>query len=164
PAVQQRLGHLSGGRTAVQRAGGTGADRRCGDPACRCRPKRRGHGRHDRRPGAIRASTGPRRGGRGGPAPHLAPAPPPAIARRAPTLWARLASGLVVMAVGVYRAIDQHRSGSAPRGVRTDSVTFFISLAIAAYILTVFLAPRLVNREGRALYLLALAPVSPRTI
>jgi ABC-2 type transport system permease protein len=84
--------------------------------------------------------------------------------RRDPTLWTRLAYGLVVMAVGVYRAVDQHLSGSAPRGVRTDTVTFFISLAIAAYILTVFLAPRLVNREGRALYWVALAPVSPRTI
>lgn len=84
--------------------------------------------------------------------------------RRNPTLWTQLIYGLVVMGVGVYRTISHHTSYSASVGVRTDTVVFFFTLAISAYLPVVFLAPRLVNGEGRALYLVALVPSPPWAI
>ncbi|MGH2411793.1 MAG: putative ABC transporter permease subunit, partial [Chloroflexota bacterium] len=43
-------------------------------------------------------------------------------------------------------------------------ISFFITMAIYILLLSNFLAPRLVNREGKSLYLLSLAPVSSRDV
>jgi hypothetical protein len=67
---------------------------------------------------------------------------------------------LVVVAFGLYRALSQHTT----KGPRSDEITFYITLAFAAFFLNVFVASRLVNREGHSLYLLALAPPAPQAI
>lgn len=83
--------------------------------------------------------------------------------RRDPQLLARLGYPLVIVAFGLYRAVSNGASGAAnSSGARM--ISLFITLAIYVLLLSNFLAPRLINREGRAIHLLALAPVGSRQV
>lgn len=84
--------------------------------------------------------------------------------RRDPQMLARLAYPLVIVVFGLYQTISKRSSGGSGMTHGANSVAFFITLAIYAYFLTNFLSARLVNREGRSLYLLALAPIGARDI
>ncbi len=82
---------------------------------------------------------------------------------RDPQTLARLAYPLVIVAFGFYRTSSNGASGAASaRGA--GIISFFITMAIYVFLLSTFLAPRLVNREGKSLYLLSLAPVSSRDV
>ncbi|MGH2345463.1 MAG: putative ABC transporter permease subunit, partial [Chloroflexota bacterium] len=84
--------------------------------------------------------------------------------RRDPQMLARMVYPLIIVVFGLYRTISNRSSGGSGMTHGVNSVTFFITLAIYAYFLTNFLSSRLVNREGRSLYLLALAPLAARDI
>ncbi|HVA93047.1 MAG TPA: hypothetical protein VNL71_24775, partial [Chloroflexota bacterium] len=83
--------------------------------------------------------------------------------RRDPQLLARLGYPLVIVAFGLYRTVG-NGSGSAATARGGGMISLFITLAIYVLLLSNFLAPRLVNREGRALQLLALAPIESRDV
>jgi ABC-2 type transport system permease protein len=82
--------------------------------------------------------------------------------RRDAQTWARLLYPLVVVGFALYRVLAQ--SAGTGRGFHAETITLFTTTALALYFPIVFLAPRLINGDGRAVYLLALAPVSPRSI
>jgi len=82
--------------------------------------------------------------------------------RRDPQLLARLAYPLVIVGFGFYRTSSKGVGGASAHGVGMVSV--FITMSIYVLLLSNFVAPRLVNREGKSLYLLALAPVSSRDV
>ncbi|HXT34179.1 MAG TPA: hypothetical protein VN837_01265 [Chloroflexota bacterium] len=82
--------------------------------------------------------------------------------RRDPQLLARLAYPLVIVGFGFYRTSSKGVGGASAHGVGMVSV--FITMSIYVFLLSNFVAPRLVNREGKSLYLLALAPVSSHDV
>ncbi|HVA92742.1 MAG TPA: hypothetical protein VNL71_23220, partial [Chloroflexota bacterium] len=84
--------------------------------------------------------------------------------RRDPQMLARLAYPLVIVAFGFYRTLNNGTASASSSGHGAAIVSFFITLGIYVLLLSNFLAPRLVNREGKSLYLLALAPVSSRDV
>jgi ABC-2 type transport system permease protein len=78
--------------------------------------------------------------------------------RRDPQVWARFLYPLFIMGFGVYQGVAQstaHHTGSA---------ISVISAGLLTYVLILLLALPIVNREGRSLYLLAMAPVSAREV
>lgn len=80
--------------------------------------------------------------------------------KRDPQLWARMVYPLAIVLFGLYRAFN-------PSGASHSAsiITFFTTLGLCVYLLGVgFMALRVVNREGRALNILALAPIAPRDV
>jgi ABC-2 type transport system permease protein len=89
--------------------------------------------------------------------------------RRDPQLWARLIYPLFVAGFGLYKTIGQRSAVAHPIAgglglISLGNLTFVLSVGMLAYVLLLVLALPLVNREGRALYLLALAPLDARDI
>lgn len=78
--------------------------------------------------------------------------------RRDPQIWARLLYPLVILGYGFYSTLTQTSTSRLARSGVTGLV-FFVSLAFMTFlVLTIFALP-IINREGRALYLLALSPL-----
>jgi len=89
--------------------------------------------------------------------------------RRDTQVWARLLYPLFVIRFGFYNAARQGLSdGGTFAGASASDVLrlgwFYATLAMLVYLLLIALALPLINREGRSLYLLALAPLSARDI
>jgi Putative ATP-binding cassette len=78
--------------------------------------------------------------------------------RRDPQVWARFLYPLFIMGFGVYQGVAQSTAH------HTGSVISVISAGLLTYVLILLLALPIVNREGRSLYLLGMAPVSARQI
>lgn len=87
---------------------------------------------------------------------------------RDPSLWARLLYPLVAVIFGFYRTFTQTISSADLASGGSSSLAgagwLFGTLAFMTYIVVAALSLPVINREGRALYLLALAPVSARDI
>src|SRR5207248_1034454 len=88
--------------------------------------------------------------------------------RRDPQVWAPLLYPLFIMGFWLYRTFSQ---GAATGTVATGRAAllpsvglFYGTLTFVTYFLLTFLALPLINREGRSLYLLALAPLTARDI
>ena len=87
------------------------------------------------------------------------------VLRRDPRQWARLLYPMVILVFAFYRNVTQSLGTAAPGTVSLFSVGWvFGTLAFLSYILCSSLALPIVNREARALYLLALAPLSARDV
>jgi len=90
------------------------------------------------------------------------------VLRRDPQVWARLLYSLVIAGFGLYRSVVIGTSVRAtPFGVggsQDGAGTLFGLLTFVTYLLLASLALPAVNREGRSLPLLALAPLSARDI
>jgi len=89
--------------------------------------------------------------------------------RRDTQVWARLLYPLFVVGFGFYNAVGQSSAsgGTFANASASDVLRlgwFYGTLAMLAYLLLTALALPLINREGRSLYLLALAPLSARGI
>jgi ABC-2 type transport system permease protein len=86
---------------------------------------------------------------------------------RDPSLWARLLYPLAAVIFGFYRTFTQTipSSNLADGGSSLTGVGWlFGTLAFMTYIVVAALSLPVINREGRALYLLALSPLSARDI
>jgi ABC-2 type transport system permease protein len=87
---------------------------------------------------------------------------------RDPSLWARLLYPLAAVIFGFYRTFTQNVTTSDLANGGSSSLAgigwLFGTLAFMTYIVVAALSLPVINREGRALYLLALAPLSARDI
>lgn len=89
------------------------------------------------------------------------------ILRRDPRVWARLLYALVVIGFLFWQNLSRASLGSESPGalpVSLGSLGFFGLLCFLLWLPLTTLALSAVNREGRSLFLLALAPVSARDI
>lgn len=88
--------------------------------------------------------------------------------RRDPRQWARLLYPLVILVFSFYRSVAQPETfGGGGQGGAASLFSagwLFGTLSLLCYILAAALALPIVNREGKALYLLALAPLSARDV
>ncbi len=80
--------------------------------------------------------------------------------RRDTQVWSRLIYPLFVLGFALYQAVANRSSGARATGALGTGIT----VAMLAYALLVVLALPVVNREGRSLYLLALAPLRARDV
>jgi hypothetical protein len=87
---------------------------------------------------------------------------------RDPSLWARLLYPLAVVIFGFYRTFTQTIPSSNLGAGGASSLAgigwMFGTLAFMTYIVVAALSLPVINREGRALYLIALSPLSARDI
>lgn len=84
--------------------------------------------------------------------------------RRDPTVWSRLLFPLLIAGFGFYQTFAQMPSAETPGAGSVSTFVLCGVLAYTTFFLLLILVPPIVNREGRALYLLALAPLSPADI
>jgi ABC-2 type transport system permease protein len=84
--------------------------------------------------------------------------------RRDPQRLAQLAYPLVIVGFYAYRLFMGGSTAFAGSGQRVGGETLYGMLTFTTILLVSSIAPTTVNREGRSLYLLALAPVSSRRI
>ncbi|MGI8827907.1 MAG: putative ABC transporter permease subunit [Chloroflexota bacterium] len=83
------------------------------------------------------------------------------LLRRDPQLLAAMAYPLIIIGFYFWRLVGSN-SGAGARGIFSGSL--YGILILAAVLLLNSVAPTVVNREGRSLYLLGLAPLSPLDI
>ncbi|MDQ2743847.1 MAG: hypothetical protein M3Z66_16340 [Chloroflexota bacterium] len=85
------------------------------------------------------------------------------VLRRDPTRLMQLGYPLLIIGFSWYRLLATP-SLAAHHSAALEIIPLFIVLTLATVLFVNTLAPSIVNREGRSLYLLALAPLTPRSI
>ncbi len=83
------------------------------------------------------------------------------VLRRDPTVWSRLLFPFLIVGFGFYQAFTQMPSDTMPGSSAVPTYVLCGVLAYTAFFLLLLIAQPMINREGRALYLLALAPLRP---
>jgi ABC-2 type transport system permease protein len=84
--------------------------------------------------------------------------------RRDPQIWAGLIYPLFIVGFGFYRTVSS-ASRAAPAEFSLFTIGWFYgTLGFMVYLMAAVLALPVVNREGKALYLLALSPLAPRDV
>lgn len=84
--------------------------------------------------------------------------------RRDTQLWARLLYPAVIVAFFIFRSFTESSSFGQVVGPGAPDPSFFFALVFATYFLLASLAMSVINREGRMLQWLSLAPLTARDV
>jgi Putative ATP-binding cassette len=84
--------------------------------------------------------------------------------RRDPIVWSRLLFPLVFVGFGFYQALTNTPSGGLQDAAAISTIALYATVAYTVFFLLIRLAPPIIHREGRALHLLTLAPLSLRDV